>query len=181
MANISAITKENSDYIMINFLNMDTVREKANEINKITAQIDDWIISLEREIYDGGLDQYALNIGGDPILNTNAINLVNNLKQRKLMAENLKTDIIALGKKHRKAELDKLEQVLIQRIKDNDKKINSLNSKVVSLGERPIWPFSNYAGTKENQIAALKDDNDKAWLLIKKVRRDECFNYVGGE
>lgn len=99
MANVSAISKTNSSYIMSYFINIETVSEKANQLDKIANEnIGNWITILEAQIDDGGLDPYALNIGGDPILNTNAVKLVNELKQRQIMLADVKTEIVNIAK-----------------------------------------------------------------------------------
>ncbi len=167
MANISAITKENSMYIMNNFIDIDLVRERASKLDVIANEnIESWITNLEKQINDGGLDPYALNIGGDPILNTYAVGFTNELKQRKSMIQNVKTEIINIAKKHRNAELKKLEEVLLEEKRDKEESLANLQQDK----EKDTSKINQY----EDQINQIIE-------LLDRVRGDECYNYIGGE
>lgn len=186
MANVSAISKNNSSYIMSYFINIETVRETASQLDKIANEkIGNWITSLESQIDDGGLDQYALNIGGDPILNTNAVRLVNELKQRQTMLANVKTEIINIAKKHRNAELRKLEEELIKKRNEKEAKIESLRQQAQKakedLSERPGWDINIFVGSYKTQIKDCNDAIENIGKQLRTIRADECYSYVGGE
>lgn len=186
MANVSAISKTNSSYIMGYFINIETVSEKASQLDEIANEkIGNWITILESQINDGGLDPYALNIGGDPILNTNAVKLVNELKQRQTMLANVKTEIINIAKKHRNAELRRLEEVLLEKKREKEDKISSLRQEAINakeeLSERPGWNINIFVGSYQSQIDDCQEAIDKIDEQLRKVRADECYSYVGGE
>lgn len=185
MANVEAITKNNASYIMGNFINIDTVREKAGQLDVIVNEkIEKWISTLEGQINEGGLDPYALNIGGDPILNFNAIVLVNDLKEIKTTIKNSKTQIINIAKKHRNAELRKLEDILLQKKREKEDKIISLRQQAIEaeeeLRERPGWDINFFVGSYQSQINECQDAIDKIDEQLIKIRADECYSYTGG-
>lgn len=186
MANVSAISKTNSSYIMNYFINIETVSEKANQLDKIANEnIGNWITILEAQIDDGGLDPYALNIGGDPILNTNAVKLVNELKQRQIMLADVKTEIVNIAKKHRNAELRRLEEVLLEKKREKEDKISDLRQEAIDakeeLSERPGWDINIFVGSYQSQIDGCQEEIDRIDEQLETVRKDECYSYTGGE
>ena len=162
MANVSAISKTNSSYIMSYFINIETVSEKANQLDKIANEnIGNWITILEAQIDDGGLDPYALNIGGDPILNTNAVKLVNELKQRQIMLAD------------------------VEKKREKEDKISDLRQEAIDakeeLSERPGWDINIFVGSYQSQIDGCQEEIDRIDEQLETVRKDECYSYTGGE
>lgn len=186
MACVTGITKDTVDYIMDSFIDVDYIRGVAAKLNNIAdAQVENWIAALETEMQGGGLDPYALNIGGDPILNTNAGKITNNLKQKKAMLEDVNTKIVNIAKRHRQAELKTLEEKVKEVIAEQEAEKADLRAKLQAnkegLDERPGWDIIFWEGTYREQI----DDCDKRIkemeALLTKIYADECYDFIGGE
>lgn len=181
------ITKYSVDYIMDNFIDIDNVRAIAGKLNNIAdAQVENWIAALETEMQGGGLDPYALNIGGDPILNTNASKITNTLKQRKAMLEDVNTKIVNIAKRHRQAELKKLEEVAEQIIDEKEAEKADLRATLQAnkegLDEKPGWDWIlNFEGTYQEQIDACDERIKEMEALLTKIYADECYDFIGGE
>lgn len=185
MACVTGITKDNVDYIMDMFIDIDNVRAIAGKLNNIAdAQVENWIAALETEMQGGGLDPYALNIGGDPILNTNAGKITNNLKQRKAMLEDVNTKIVNIAKRHRQAELKKLEEVAKQIIEEKEARKVEIRAAATenneTLDEKEGWD-AWFGKTYREEIAACDERIKEMEALLTKIHADECYDFIGGE
>lgn len=126
---IADITCDSDISQFLNLSELDGLLSDINsgEVNKLKEKVVDPITT---EIQTGGLDEYSVNIGGNPIYNEKAVVLVRSLEASFNDLDRVRLSLLSAGKSHLLEEINTYISKLNQKISTLNQDISYYSQKI---------------------------------------------------